>query len=254
MKTTPRNLVPLEQPLASNLERIREGRQNMTRNGSTALFEFMKILFKPHPWHGVSWGQDAPECVTCYIEVVPTDSVKYEIDKTTGYLMVDRPQRFSNQMPCLYGLIPQTYCGSRVAAFSSGVAGETCIDGDHDPLDVCVLTEKAITHGDILLDAIPIGGLRLLDGNEADDKIVAVLKGDAVFGNMREISECPPALVQRLVHYFLTYKQMPDAAPVCEVTHIYTRAEAHRVILASRADYDERFSGLLSMLEEVMPT
>jgi inorganic pyrophosphatase len=213
----------------------------------------MKVLFKPHPWHGVSSGKDAPDCVTCYIEIVPTDLVKYEIDKLTGYLMVDRPQRFSNHVPCLYGLIPQTYCGPRVAAFSAQATGRQGIDGDHDPLDVCVLTENTISHGDLLLNASPIGGIRLLDGNEADDKIVAVLKDDAVFGSIRDISECPSCLIQRLEHYFLTYKQMPGAPAVCEVTHIYGRSEAHRVIMESKADYDERFGRLRYMLEETIP-
>jgi inorganic pyrophosphatase len=225
----------------------------MLPTANSAFLELMKVLFKPHPWHGVSIGPHAPSRVTCYIEIVPTDSIKYEIDKVTGYLMVDRPQRFSSQVPCLYGFIPQTYCGSRVAALSSEKMGRSGIDGDHDPLDVCVLTEKAILHGDILLEAIPIGGLRLLDGNEADDKIVAVLKDDAVFGAIQDLSECPPALVQRLVHYFLTYKQMPEDPAVCELTHTYGRSEAQRVILESRADYDELFGGLSRMLDEVIP-
>jgi inorganic pyrophosphatase len=220
---------------------------------TNALLELMKVLFKPHPWHGVSSGNGAPGCITCYIEIVPTDSVKYEIDKPTGYLMVDRPQRFSNHVPCLYGLIPQTYCGPRVAALSARATGRPQIDGDHDPLDVCVLTEKTISHGDLLLSALPIGGIRLLDGNEADDKIVAVLKDDAVFGSFRDISECPPGLIQRLEHYFLTYKQMPGTPAVCEVTHIYGRSEAHQVIMESKADYDERFGRLQEMFEETLP-
>ena len=226
----------------------------MLPTANSAFLELMKVLFKPHPWHGVSMGPHAPERVTCYIEIVPTDSVKYEIDKVTGYLMVDRPQRFSSQVPCLYGLIPQTYCGQRVAAISAEKLERPGIDGDHDPLDICVLTEKAILHGDILLEAIPIGGLRLLDGNEADDKIIAVLKGDAAYGSLQDLSECPPAIVQRLVHYFLTYKQMPEEPAVCEVTHTYGRSEAHRVILESKADYEERFGGLARMFDEVMPT
>jgi inorganic pyrophosphatase len=219
------------------------------------LLEIMKIMFKPHPWHGVSMGDQAPELVTCYIEIVPTDSVKYEIEKTTGYLKIDRPQRFSNHSPCLYGLIPKTYCGPRVAALAAEKTGRHGIQGDHDPLDVCVFTEKPITHGDLLLEAIPIGGLRMLDGNEADDKIIAVLKGDAVFGAMKDVSECPESLVQRLVHYFLTYKQMPGSAtPTCEVTHVYGRAEAHKVIMESKADYDEIFGNLSGLLEELLPS
>jgi inorganic pyrophosphatase len=184
---------------------------------------------------------------------VPTDSVKYEIEKTTGYLKIDRPQRFSSFAPCLYGLIPRTYCDTRVAAFSAEKANRFAIEGDHDPLDVCVFTEKTITHGDLLLEAIPVGGLRMLDGSEADDKIIAVLKGDALFGSMQDISDFPEGLVQRLIHYFLTYKQMPGAAVACEVTHVYGREEAHHVILESKADYDERFADLSSLLDEVFP-
>jgi inorganic pyrophosphatase len=221
------------------------------KRGST-LLEVMQVMFKPHPWHGISMGDLAPQIVTCYIEMVPTDSVKYEIEKTTGYLKVDRPQRFSSFLPCLYGLIPRTYCGPRVAAFSAEKTDRSAIEGDHDPLDVCVFTEKVITHGDLLLEAIPIGGLRMLDGNEADDKIIAVLKGDAVFGAMQDISECPEALIQRLMHYFLTYKQMPGESATCEVTHVYGCHEAHRVILESKADYDERFTDLAGLIDQVL--
>jgi anti-sigma regulatory factor (Ser/Thr protein kinase) len=77
----------------------------------------LPLLFKPHPWHGIPIGDDAPRTVTCFIEIVPTDTVKYELDKETGYLKVDRPQKFSNICPSLYGFIPQTYCGERVGAF-----------------------------------------------------------------------------------------------------------------------------------------
>ena len=224
----------------------------MPGKDTRALLEVLKVLFKPHPWHGVSMGDRAPEVVNCYIEIVPTDSVKYEIEKTTGYLKVDRPQRFSNQSPCLYGLIPRTYCGPRIAAFAMKKTGRQGIDGDRDPLDVCVFTEKPITHGDLLLEAIPIGGFRMLDRNEADDKIIAVLKDDAIFGDLKDISEFPRPLVQRLMHYFLTYKQMPGSGPPkCEITHTYGRDEAHQIILESRADYDEKFAGLLATLAEM---
>ena len=65
-----------------------------------------KHLFQTHPWHGVSPGPDSPELVNAYIEIVPTDAVKYELDKTTGHLRIDRPQRFSSMCPTLYGFIP----------------------------------------------------------------------------------------------------------------------------------------------------
>ena len=102
----------------------------------------LPLLFKPHPWHGIPIGDDAPRTVTCFIEIVPTDTVKYELDKATGYLKVDRPQKFSNVCPTLYGFIPQTYCGEQVGAFCGERTGRQGIVGDGDPLDICVLTEK----------------------------------------------------------------------------------------------------------------
>ena len=105
-------------------------------------------------------------------------------------------------------------------------------------MDVCILTEKEISHGDILVQAIPIGGLRMIDGDQADDKIVAVLEGDAVFGSYEDIAQCPASLVDRLRHYFLTYKQGPDrGGRVVEITHVYDRAEAHEAIRRSQEDY-----------------
>jgi len=207
-------------------------------------------LCQSHPWHGVPIGRDAPHIVTAYIEIVPTDTVKYELDKITGMLRVDRPQKYSNFCPSLYGLIPQTLCADEVAALSAQRTGHAGIVGDADPLDICVLTERSISHGNILVRAIPIGGMRMLDRDEADDKLVAVLEGDATYGHLREISECPPVVVDRLRHYFLTYKQAPDAvAPACEITHVYGRDEAIEVIRRARADYMARFAHLDEMLK-----
>src|SRR5262245_35961282 len=212
-------------------------------------WELMRLLFKAHPWHGVAIGPDAPGTVTAFIEIVPTDTVKYEIDKPSGHLKVDRPQTFSNVCPTLYGFIPQTYCGERVAAHSQEKTGHLTLRGDGDPLDICVLSEKSFPHGDILLQAIPIGGLRLLDRNEADDKIVAVLKGDAAYGEVRELSDLPRALVERLEHYFLTYKRPPGAAgtPIAE-GGVYGRAEACTVIERSREDYRALYPDLRERL------
>jgi inorganic pyrophosphatase len=196
------------------------------------------LCFRAHPWHGVPLGRDAPAVLTAYIEIVPTDTVKYEMDKATGILRMDRPQLYSNVCPSLYGFLPRTLCAERVGALCAERTGRAGILGDGDPMDICVLTEKEISHGDILVKAIPIGGLRMIDGQEADDKIVAVLSGDAAYGSFREIGDCPAALVDRLRHYFLTYKQAPDrkSEPV-EITHVYGRDEAHEVIRRSRDDY-----------------
>jgi inorganic pyrophosphatase len=194
-----------------------------------------------HPWHGVSMGDQTPEVVTAYVEIVPTDTVKYEVDKVSGILCVDRPQQYSNVCPALYGFVPQTLCADDVAAFCMERTGRTGIVGDGDPLDICVITERPIPHGDILVRAIPVGGLRMIDGNEADDKILAVLQGDLVYGSLHEVEALPPPLVERLRHYFLTYKHGPDRKQPVEITHVFGRAEAHEVIRRARRDYLARF-------------
>ncbi|MBC7425343.1 MAG: inorganic pyrophosphatase [Bacteroidia bacterium] len=195
-------------------------------------------VFTAHPWHGVSPGDNVPELLTAFIEVVPTDTVKYEIDKESGLLKVDRPQKFSNICPALYGFIPRTYCGEKVAEYCMTQAKRVGMFGDGDPLDICILSEKQIMHGNILMQAIPIGGLRMIDNNEADDKIIAVMKNDAVYGQFKDILDCPQALTDRLRHYFLTYKQQPgETHSLVEITHIYGVAEAHEVIKRSLEDY-----------------
>lgn len=207
------------------------------------LRQAVNTYFQPHPWHGVEIGDRAPEVVTVFIEVVPTDAVKYEIDKASGLLKVDRPQKYSNICPAPYGMVPRTYCHERVAAYSSEKSGKT-VGGDKDPLDICVLTTAPLA-GNVLVSARPIGGLRMLDDGEADDKIIAVLEGDAAYGSMRDISEVPEGLVDRLRHYFLTYKLNPDGGQVpCEITDVYGREEAHEVIRRSAADYEDAYGHL----------
>ena len=98
-------------------------------------WEVLRIFFRPHPWHGISMGESAPETVTAYIEVVPTDTVKYELEKSTGFLKLDRPQKFSNVCPTPYGFIPQTYCGGKVASLAAERTGRTSLLGDGDPLE-----------------------------------------------------------------------------------------------------------------------
>lgn len=207
------------------------------------------LRYQSHPWHGVKIGENAPDIVTCFIEVVPSDTVKYELDKETGFLKVDRPQKYSNAFPALYGFIPQTYCAEEVAEYCNEHTNRTDITGDGDPLDVCVLTEKYISHGDILVQAIPIGGFRMIDGGEADDKIIAIMKGDEVYSQWKTIQDCPPSLIDRLRHYFITYKDMPgQAESKCQITHLYGKDEAHEVIRRSRNDYVNHFGSIEQML------
>jgi inorganic pyrophosphatase len=202
----------------------------------------MTPKFKAHPWHGISIGKEAPKLVTAFIEIVPTDTIKYEIDKESGYMKVDRPQKFSNVVPSLYGFIPQTYCDEKVAEFAKLKTGRENMTGDGDPLDICVLTQRTVNHSDIILQAIPIGGFRMIDKGEADDKIIAVLKGDEVYEQWQDIKDCPPSIINRLKHYFLTYKGIPEAGnPTCEITHTYGRDEAFEVIKRSQDDYKAKF-------------
>jgi len=225
----------------------------MNDNSSDSLWNLMNLFFRAHPWHGVPIGEKAPEIVTVYVEMTPTDNVKYELDKETGLLKVDRPQRYSSVCPTLYGFIPQTYSGERSAEFCREKTGRDDIQGDGDPIDICVLSEKPIRKSNVLLRAIPIGGLRMLDDNEADDKIVAAMVDDETFGDMHRIEECPSRLVDRLRHYFLTYKQAPDAVDkVCEITHIYDRQEAQEVIRRGQEDYRLRFPDLGAKLAAVL--
>ena len=203
--------------------------------------ELLATLFQAHPWHGIGPG-DPGGVVNAYIEIVPSDVVKYELDKPSGQLRIDRPQRFSSLPPCLYGFIPQTYCGERVAARSAERTGSAGIRGDRDPMDICVLTEKNNAHGGFLLRARPVGGLRMVDSDEADDKVLAVLENDLVFGAMEDVSQVPAGLVDRLRHYFLSYKQIPGQGPrKVRIAEVYGRGEAVEAIRRSVDDYREKF-------------
>ncbi len=224
----------------------------MADRDDAALETLLSLLFKAHPWHGISAGPDAPDQVVAYIEIVPADTVKYELDKHSGELKLDRPQRYSSLCPSLYGFIPQTYCGERVGARCAERTGLQGIEGDGDPMDICVLSERGFTHASFLLRAHPIGGLRMVDGNQADDKIVAVLEGDLAYGAMRELGDVPRPLIERLRHYFLTYKQIPGDVPrKVSIPEVYGREEAYDVIRRSQADYHTHFGEPASRLSQL---
>lgn len=203
---------------------------------------------KAHPWHGISYGENAPDIITCYIEMVPADQIKYEIDKASGYRKVDRPQKFSNIVPALYGFVPQTYCGESVAELANLKTNRTTIIGDGDPLDICVLTERNIPTGDIIMEAIPIGGFRMIDKNEADDKIIAVMAKDEIYSKWKDITDVPEPIINRLRHYFLTYKNIPgESNAIVEITETYGREVAHDVIRRSMADYNKTFKSFMDL-------
>ncbi len=193
------------------------------------------IAWRPHPWHGLDIGDDPPRVVNAYIEITPFDLVKYEVDKATGYLRIDRPQRTSSQPPALYGFIPRTYCAGRVAALAP-----SSTRGDGDPLDICVISERPITKSEILLRARVVGGLQMIDHGEADDKIVAVLAGDYIWGRAERLADLPAVLVERLEHYFSTYKLIPGEESQVSISR-YDVGHAWEVVKAAVEDYDEAF-------------
>ena len=192
--------------------------------------------WRPHPWHGLTIGPDPPGVVNAFIEITPYDLMKYEVDKTTGYLRVDRPQRSSSQPPSLYGFIPRTYCAARVKALSAHAAV-----GDGDPLDICVLSERPISRSEVIIEARVIGGIHMVDRGEADDKIIGVLANDSFWNTARDISDLPPVLVDRLRHYFATYKVIPGEPGQVSVESVYGRDHAYQVVRAAMADYEEEF-------------
>ena len=192
--------------------------------------------WRPHPWHGLDVGPNPPEIVHAYIEITPFDLVKYEIDKVTGYIRVDRPQRTSSQPPTLYGFVPSTYCNSRVQALSAGSER-----GDRDPLDICIISERPITRSEVILSARVVGGLQAIDGGEADDKIIAVLYNDEFWKDVQDVDQLPSILVDRLRHYFSTYKMVPGQPSSMSVERVYDREYALQVVRAAMMDYEETY-------------
>ncbi len=192
--------------------------------------------WRPHPWHGLEVGKQPPRLVHAYIEITPFDLVKYEVDKETGYMRVDRPQRSSSHPPTLYGFIPRTYCGQRVGALT----GKN-VKGDGDPLDICVVSERPINRSEVILNAVVVGGLQIVDHGEADDKIIAVLENDNIWSDAREVEDLPGVLIERLRHYFSTYKLIPGEESKMEIRHTYGSAHALEVVEASMKDYDDYF-------------
>jgi inorganic pyrophosphatase len=192
--------------------------------------------WRPHPWHGLEPGDKQPNIVNAYIEMTPVDAVKYEVDKATGYMRVDRPQLTSSMTPTLYGFIPQTYCAERVKGLSAH-----SVRGDHDPLDICVITERPINRGEVIVSARVIGGIQMEDKGEADDKIIAVLDNDPFWKTAKDIDDIPPALLERLRHYFATYKLVPGEPSEVHIEKIYNKAHAFKVIKAAIEDYTEEY-------------
>ena len=223
-------------------------------NTTQEFSRLMSMLFRAHPWHSLPAKADGRGIFNAYIEITPSDTVKFELHKESGFLCIDRPQSGASICPMHYGFIPGTYCGDKVAELCAQRTGRKNIKGDKDPLDICILTEKTLPRGDIIVRVKVIGGLRMIDNGEADDKIVAVLVDDLAFGKLTDISRCPKEVLGRLIHYFETYKRKPGAlskGSTVEVEATYGRLEALEVIKRSIADYETAFGDSTKRLERM---
>jgi inorganic pyrophosphatase len=194
--------------------------------------------WRPHPWHGLDSGKNPPMIVRAYIEITPFDLIKYEIDKQSGYLQIDRPQETSSLPPCLYGFIPQTYCGSRVAKLSEDAA-----EGDLDPLDICVISERPIRRAELILSARVVGVLKTNDQDKADDKIISVLESDPFYTDTYDISKLPDVILDRIKHYFSTYKTSASSYNQVTVKNLLDRDHALKIVQAAMDDYRLEYNG-----------
>lgn len=194
------------------------------------------LQWRPHPWHGLSTGRDPPRLVNAYVEITPFDAMKYEIDKVTGYLRMDRPQTSSSLPPTLYGFIPRTYCAARVAHLSQGTE-----QADGDALDICVITERPINRAEVLVCAKVIGVLQTLDGGRADDKVIAVLDNDPLWGGVDDVVDVPETVTFRLNHYFGTYKMVPGQPNRMKILGLHGAERAFAIVAAAMADYKEAY-------------
>ena len=176
-----------------------------------------------HPWHDVIIGSKAPEIVTAVIEVPKGSKTKYELDKPSGLIKVDRVLFSSVHYPANYGFIPQTFCE------------------DHDPLDILVLGQDPVVPLS-LLSAKPIGVMKMLDQGEADDKIIAVHANDPEYAHYNSIYELPPHRMMEVQRFFEDYKTLEEKS--VSVEEFLDRSQAYEIIEAAMNNYRENHFAL----------
>jgi inorganic pyrophosphatase len=184
------------------------------------IFEIKTVFDMINPWHDVHIGKDAPDYVTGVIEIPKGSKGKYELDKKTGMLLLDRVLFSAVHYPANYGFIPQTFCE------------------DHDPLDILIISQIDIPSM-TLVKAKVIGVMRMIDGGEADDKIIAVAADDQSVNYIDEIDDLPPHLMKEIHRFFEDYKKLENKE--VKVEDFLGREDAKRIIMESIELYDKSF-------------
>lgn len=173
-----------------------------------------------NPWHSVSPGSEVPNVVNAIIEIPKGCRAKYELDKESGLLKLDRVLYSSVYYPANYGFIPQSYCD------------------DHDPLDILVISQIECVPM-CIIDAKIIGVMQMIDGGEADDKIIAVAANDMSVNYINDITELPPHFIDEMRHFFEEYKKLEKKTVVVE--EFQNKEKAKQIILKSFDDYRKIF-------------
>lgn len=173
-----------------------------------------------HPWHNVSPGKDIPTTVNAIIEIPKGSKAKYEIDKESGLMKLDRVLFSSVMYPANYGFIPQTYCD------------------DHDPLDILVIC-SADVYPMTMIEATVIGVMHMIDNGEQDDKIIAVATHDMSVNYIKDLSELPPHTMKEIVRFFQDYKALEKKNVTIE--QLLDKSYAYKVIEESIELYQETF-------------
>jgi inorganic pyrophosphatase len=173
-----------------------------------------------NPWHDVSFGDQSPAIVQCIIEIPSGSKAKYELDKESGLLRLDRVLFSSVHYPANYGFIPRTYCD------------------DKDPLDVLVISQVEVVPF-CIVNAKVIGVMRMLDGGESDDKIIAVAADDISVNHYNDITDLPPHTILEVQRFFEDYKILENKEVVVE--GFLGREDAYRIVKESIELYNVTF-------------